>query len=118
MKICQTCVSKTQPQGAQHHQDKGSDVDSVLSPGCRQSKSDEVPEKLRTLKDLNCDFVEMTTPKKNGQTRLSTEFHVIKFIPCFMKMLEERITDDLTDNDDNSEEEEEEEEGGEEVQFD
>jgi len=35
-----------------------------------------------------------------------------------MKMLEERITDDLTDNDDNSEEEEEEEEGGEEVQFD
>uniref|UniRef100_A0A7S1YUH3 Uncharacterized protein n=1 Tax=Ditylum brightwellii TaxID=49249 RepID=A0A7S1YUH3_9STRA len=107
MKNFQACASKTQLQRAQNHQNKGSDVDvdNVLSPSCSQSEA--VSAKVGTLKDRNYDFVEMITPKKNDQTRSSTECHVIKFIPCFMKMLNERITDDLIYDDENSEEEEE-----------
>mmetsp|Transcript_33233 Transcript_33233/g.44308 ORF Transcript_33233/g.44308 Transcript_33233/m.44308 type:complete len:147 (-) Transcript_33233:89-529(-) len=58
----------------------------------KQERTNDFPQ--------HANFVEMTRPKKNGHNHSTTEYHIIKFVPCF-----ENMTDDI-DLDDTSVEEE------------
>uniref|UniRef100_A0A7S2H0S3 Uncharacterized protein n=1 Tax=Helicotheca tamesis TaxID=374047 RepID=A0A7S2H0S3_9STRA len=50
------------------------------------------------------DFLEMTRPKKNGNTRVSTEWHALKLGHCIARMLD-RVDIDFDDLSDDEEEE-------------
>eukprot|EP00957_Ditylum_brightwellii_P115862 8838012-Ditylum_brightwellii.AAC.1 len=70
-------------------------------------QTEEAINKMGLSQENRSHFVEMITPKKNNKTRNSTEYHIIKFIPCFEKMPAAVDIDDFSDEDDSEEEDEE-----------
>eukprot|EP00957_Ditylum_brightwellii_P211604 15366366-Ditylum_brightwellii.AAC.1 len=59
--------------------------------------------------DITCDFVDMVKPKKNGQSRMSTEYHAMKFISCFEKRTCELNSNNLRNEEDSEDVDSEEE---------
>mmetsp|Transcript_9789 Transcript_9789/g.14522 ORF Transcript_9789/g.14522 Transcript_9789/m.14522 type:complete len:88 (-) Transcript_9789:70-333(-) len=84
-----TGMSNIQQQGAQIH----------------ESNIEVLPE------ESTCDFVDTVTPKNNGQSRVSTEYHPTKFVSCFRNNINDLNNEEGLDVD--SEEEDSEEEDSE-----
>uniref|UniRef100_A0A6U3S954 Uncharacterized protein n=1 Tax=Ditylum brightwellii TaxID=49249 RepID=A0A6U3S954_9STRA len=107
MPNCQMSRGTTPPRKVPEHPHEGSAANGIIFPRVRQIEG--TFEKVRLSKELYPEFVKMTDPEKNGQTRVSTEWHIFKFAPYFEKILNETNIDDFSDGE-NSEEEDGEEE--------
>eukprot|EP00957_Ditylum_brightwellii_P141303 10765930-Ditylum_brightwellii.AAC.1 len=44
----------------------------------------------------HANLVEMARPRKNGHSRWTTEYHTIKFVPCFENMTDDIDLDDMS----------------------
>eukprot|EP00565_Helicotheca_tamesis_P003775 CAMPEP_0185724214 /NCGR_PEP_ID=MMETSP1171-20130828/764_1 /TAXON_ID=374046 /ORGANISM="Helicotheca tamensis, Strain CCMP826" /LENGTH=209 /DNA_ID=CAMNT_0028392017 /DNA_START=72 /DNA_END=701 /DNA_ORIENTATION=+ len=80
----------------------GSMSDSFPSP---TEQSVPASIKAQLFPESCSDFLDMTRPKKNGNTRVSTECHILRFKSCFERMQNsvDSDTDDLSDDEEEKE---------------
>eukprot|EP00957_Ditylum_brightwellii_P030135 2280942-Ditylum_brightwellii.AAC.1 len=76
-------------------QSEDSAAEANFSSGDRQAQ-ETIDERSSSI-EVNIDFAELAKPKKNGQTRGSTEYHATKFFPCFKSIVNEMEIDDIRD---------------------
>mmetsp|Transcript_2843 Transcript_2843/g.3898 ORF Transcript_2843/g.3898 Transcript_2843/m.3898 type:complete len:132 (+) Transcript_2843:211-606(+) len=108
-KACKTQGSRVQcnernesllaQQRVQECQNGGSLSDVVLP--SRIEETEVISVKANIFQKHCSDFLELSRPKKNGKTRVSTEFHFSKLGHCFERMLDymDFDIDDLSDDD-------------------
>eukprot|EP00957_Ditylum_brightwellii_P203885 15336665-Ditylum_brightwellii.AAC.1 len=104
MTNCEINVSAIPLQRAQEYKPDSFSADRTLFQKGRQTE--ETFAKVGLSQELSCDFVKMTTPNKNGQTRASTEYHVVKFVSCFEKTQDEMDMYDASHEEDSEDENE------------
>uniref|UniRef100_A0A7S4VRY7 Uncharacterized protein n=1 Tax=Ditylum brightwellii TaxID=49249 RepID=A0A7S4VRY7_9STRA len=106
---CQVHASAILLQTAQEYKPDYSTTDGTLFQKRRQAEESS-SDKGRSSKELGCDFIKITMPtmlKKYGQSRVSTEYHILKLMPYFERIRDEIEMDDLSYEEDSEDENEE-----------